>query len=73
MKMGVDPDFQNEDGGTALGCVVGNGHYEAVMLLLNHGADPSGPGWIDTSSVMAEAKQNGDAKMVALLRKAGAK
>ena len=71
LKYKADPDIKNDKGETPLFRPVLKSMYDNVELLLKAGADPnikiSGDSYLDL------AKENGDEKMIELLKKYGAK
>lgn len=71
LDLGWWADRPDSNGVTPLMAAAMNGDVLIAQLLLKHGADPnrSGPG----GSVLGYAGRSGDAKLIALLKKAGAR
>ena len=66
LKLGADPNIQNENGETALIFASSNGHYPVVKILHQKGADPNihdNNGW----TALILSSENGHQQIVELL------
>lgn len=71
LDAGMWADRADSNGATALMAAALNGDAAMVQLLLKHGADPSRRG--PAGSVLEYANRSGNAQVVGLLKKAGAR